>query len=375
MNLQIPALKIQQGPQRSLYCFSIDGKHLSNIAAVSRLHRQDESTVAGYQRPEVYSHIQEIRDYLESESPMIPNALVVAFDSRVKFDTVSGFPVDSGFSKPGVLSIPLPSEEPDWEKPGWVVDGQQRLAAIREAEITSFPMAVVAFITESDKEQREQFILVNSTKPLPKGLIYELLPTTNAKLPSLLHRRRYPAKIMDLLNTRTDSPLKGMILTQTCRTGVIKDNSVLKMIENSLSDGVLYRFREPDTGEGDTEQILKVLQDYWKAISQVFPDAWGLNSRKSRLMHGAGVVSMGFVMDAISDRHRKQGCPSFVQFQKDLLPLKEICRWTEGYWDFGGGQQRKWNEIQNTPPDVQLLTNYLLRMYRELVWNRGNTPH
>ena len=32
------------------------------------------------------------------------------------------------------------------------------------------------------KEQTEQFILVNSTKPLPKGLIYELLPGTEATL-------------------------------------------------------------------------------------------------------------------------------------------------------------------------------------------------
>ena len=49
------------------------------------------------------------------------------------------------------------------------MDGQQRCAAIRDAKVDRFPICVTAFITDSDIEQRSQFILVNSTKPLPKG--------------------------------------------------------------------------------------------------------------------------------------------------------------------------------------------------------------
>ena len=50
-------------------------------------------------------------------------------------------------------------------------------------------------------EQRSQFILVNSTKPLPKGLIHELLPVTPAEdLPLPLLKRRYPAQLLDRLN-------------------------------------------------------------------------------------------------------------------------------------------------------------------------------
>jgi hypothetical protein len=41
--------------------------------------------VAGYQRPEVFSHISEIRNYIESKNPLLPNAIVLAFDHRVKF--------------------------------------------------------------------------------------------------------------------------------------------------------------------------------------------------------------------------------------------------------------------------------------------------
>src|SRR5437773_4976054 len=90
-------------------------------------------------------------------------------------------------------------------------------------------------------------------------------------------------------------------------------------------------------------------------------------------MHGAGIVSLGFVMDAIGERYRPVGLPSCEQLVGDLSPLKEVCRWTAGYWEFGPGSVRKWNEIQNTSKDIQLLSNHLLIQYKARVWSRS-TP-
>ena len=298
---------------------------------------------------------------------MIPNALVVAFDKRVSF-VPSGPGV--GYVCPGTIVIPIDGECASEDKPGWVVDGQQRCAAIRDARVKAFPICVTAFITDSDEEQRSQFILVNSTKPLPKGLIHELLPTTAGTLPSALQLRRFPARLIEHLNYDVDSPLNGLIHTPTTPGGIIKDNSVLRMVENSLSDGALYRFRDPTTGEGDAQAILALLKDYWTAVREAFPEAWGQPPRRSRLMHGVGVVSMGFVMDAIVDRHRVYGVPTLDQFQADLAPLTDACRWTSGSWSFGPAHQRRWNDLQNTPRDIQLLTNYLLFEYKARVWNK-----
>lgn len=368
--LRLPALEVRQGPNRLLYTFAVDGKQLPLFATVSRVHRDGDSQLQGYQRPEVLSHIASIRKYIESENPMIPNALVVAFDSRVGF--VPDRPRTRGsYARPGTVVIPIDPECADEDKPGWVVDGQQRCAAIREAHIESFPICITAFIATSEAEQRSQFILVNSTKPLPKGLIHELLPTTTGALPTSLQLRRFPALLLDRLNYDLDSPLHRMIHTPTTPTGVVKDNSVLRMVENSLSDGALYRFREPSTGEGDIETMLMVLKDFWSAVNKVFPEAWGHPPRKSRLMHGVGVVSLGFVMDAICDRYWHSGVPTVEEFRSDLSELREICHWTEGYWEFGPRHQRKWNELQNTPRDIQLLTNYLLFEYKARVWSRG----
>ena len=57
---------MRQGPDRTLYSFAIDGKELPSFATVSRVHRDHNSEIRGYQRPEVLSHIASIRRYLES---------------------------------------------------------------------------------------------------------------------------------------------------------------------------------------------------------------------------------------------------------------------------------------------------------------------
>jgi DGQHR domain-containing protein len=370
--LRLPALEVRQGPGRVLYSFAIDGKELASFATVSRIRRQSSEELTGYQRPEVLSHIAEIRRYLESQHPMIPNAIVVAFDERVCFEpTEEVHLAQSTYSRPGTISIPVATGLADYEKPGWIVDGQQRMAAIRDAAIEHFPICVTAFIAKDDQEQKEQFILVNSTKPLPKGLIYELLPTTQMTLPSLLQRRRFPAHLSNRLNYDPDSPFKGKIRTATNNDGVVQDNSVLKMLENSLSDGALYRYRDPDTGLGDIEAMLHIVKNFWTATAQTFKEAWELPPARSRLVHGAGIVSMGFVMDAIADRYHQQLEISRESFLNDLEPLRKACRWTTGYWDFGPGVQRKWNEIQNTSRDIKMLANFLLLQYRASVWTRS----
>lgn len=357
--LRLPALEIQQGETRRLYSFAVDGKQVPSFATVSRI-RRDDTTLHGYQRPEVLSHVAAIRRYLETDAqPLLPNAIVIAFDSRVKF--VPGPGTDSPYARMGVLEIPVDDEA---DKPGFIVDGQQRSAAIRDAKIESFPICVTAFIADSIADQRSQFILVNSTRALPKGLIHELLPDTAGALPLPLLVRQLPAKLLDRLNFTRNSPLFRMIQTPTNPEGVIKDNSMLRLLENSLSNGALYGFRGGDGGPHEAHMI-DTICNYFDAVRQVFPEAWGLKPSKSRLMHGAGIISMGFLMD---DIWRTMGKPDRPvephDFAAHLKPIAEDCRWTGGDWDFGDGVSRKWNDVQNTPRDIQRLADFLLAHHR-----------
>jgi DGQHR domain-containing protein len=365
VELRLPALRVRQSPTRDLYCFAVDGKRLPDFTTISRVSRDDDATIQGYQRPEVLRHINEIKHYIESEGAMVPNALVIAFDDQVRFEESAGdHQVD--YSTPGTLVIPIDLTAPEHGRPGWIVDGQQRTAAIRDARVESFPVSVVAFIANSDAEQRAQFILVNATKPLSKSLIYELLPAVEGELPAQLQRRQLPSRLVARLNYDEDSSLAGLINTPTTPDGVMKDNSMLRMLENSITDGALYRFRDPETGDGDVELMLSVLKPFWAAVELTFPGAWGLPARKSRLMHGAGVVGLGFLMDAIADQILDDRLPQIDDYLRQLKLIAPLCHWTSGTWKFGPELHRKWNDLQNTPRDTQLLTSYLLFEYRRM---------
>lgn len=366
--LSLPALEVRQGDGSVLYSFAVDGKQLQLFTTISRVHRDDDSEIQGYQRPAVLSHINSIRRYIESDTPMLPNAIVIAFDKRVHFEPLAGTPTTT-YSRHGILTIPVGTETSDEDKPGWIVDGQQRSAAIRDARVTSFPICVTAFIAESDEEQRSQFILVNSAKPLSKGLIYELLPGTVGTLPTHLQLREFPSRLLYRLNFQVNSPLYRLIQTPTNPVGKIKDNSVLKMLENSLSDGALHYYRDARTGECDEDAMLAMLKDFWRAVNCVFPEAWEKPPRQSRLVHGVGIASLGFLMDTIFDRYLHSRVPSETDFASDLAELAPVCRWTSGYWDFGPHKQKKWNELQNISRDIKLLTDYLMAEYKARVWS------
>ena len=362
----LPAIEIRQGKQK-IYMFGIDGKELPRIATISRVHRDNEGGIGGYQRPEVLAHVSEIRRYLESEDPLLPNSLVIAFDRRVKFEPLSGEGGPNGragFTRFGKLTIPVDDSVPDESKPGWIVDGQQRSAAIREARIKSFPVSVVCFIAKNLEEQRAQFILVNETKPLPRPLIDELLPGTNGMLPKRLALRVLPNRLIERLNTDEDSPLKGLIKTQTLPQGVIAANSMVQALKNSLSDGSLYQFRDPETGYGDIDQLLGLLKPFWAAVEEVFPESWGKPTRQSRLMHGTGVRSLSYLMDEIVMSRPTQAKPTIRTFVDALELIRPTCKWDHGSWIFHTGEHRKWNDIQNLGKDRELVTRHLVTEYR-----------
>ena len=155
--LAVPALELSQGTGRTLYSFAVDGKLLPTFTTVSRVHQTNGHDIAGYQRPEVLAHIADIRGYLESGNPMLPTNIVVALDDSVTFEPVTPDSRGCKTARLGILKIPLSNEAGTPRKVGWIVDGQQRAAAIREAAIESFPVFVTGFIAASDKEQREQF--------------------------------------------------------------------------------------------------------------------------------------------------------------------------------------------------------------------------
>ncbi len=227
---------------------------------------------------------------------------------------------------------------------------------------------VIGFISNDIEVHRSQFLLINKVKPLPSGLINELLPSINTVLPASLVRNQIPSSICDSLCSDPESPFFGLIRRTSThneikKTHVITDSSLLQTIRHSLSSvhGCLYQYRNIANDEIDINSCIRVINLYWSEVKKIFPEAWGKDSRSSRLMHGVGIKAMGNLMDRIMNNVNLNNPNVKNDIYKNIHPLKDHCAWTEGTWNFMNNIP--WNHLQNTPRDVKLLSNYLIRLH------------
>ena len=363
--LTLRALRIEQTAGCPLYLFSLTASEILQIADISRVSRDQSGDLIGYQRPEVRQHIQEIVDYLDGDQVIFPNPIIVALSSTVKFTSGRGPTVGDGATAQGKLEIPLPlNGEP---KAGWIVDGQQRTLALARAKRQDLCVPVNAFVTDSIDIQRDQFLRINNAKPLPRGLVTELLPTISSPLPARLALRRMPSTLCDLCNSDEQSPFRGLIKRSSTdnelrRQAVVTDTSIVKMLEESLTSpsGCLFPFRNMTSGETDFAGIWQVLLVYWSAVRTTFPDAWGKPPSQSRLMHGAGIRAMGRLMDRVMATIDPRNKAAAEQVLEDLALVAPHCHWTAGTWE---GLGMRWNDIQNVPRHTNELSSYLIRVY------------
>src|SRR4051812_14826758 len=158
------ALRLKQSDTYPVYLFALRADQLEQIADVARVSRTDKGKLDGYQRSIAKDHVANIAAYLNSDDPLFPNGLILALPSSVRFEKRRGPGNDDGAAVAGELTIPLP--RPDEPKPGWIVDGQQRWMALAKAKRREFSVPIAAFVADTVEMQREQFIRVNSVKPL-----------------------------------------------------------------------------------------------------------------------------------------------------------------------------------------------------------------
>jgi DGQHR domain-containing protein len=332
------AVCARQSSEHKVLSFAAKASDVLRFAAINRIGRDAQGELSGFQRPQVAAHIREIRDYLEKPDAVLPNPIVVAFTDRVTIEDLGNGTVQ--------LAIDMSSGIP-----GLVVDGQQRLSALVDLD-RDFQVFVSALICRDEAELRRQFVLINNTKPLPKSLIYELLPSVS-ELPPRLSRRSVASDLTARLNF-DNTALKGYIKQHTCPDGIIADTVMQKIIMESLSNGIM---RELIRGPKGEDRCVRLLSNFFEAVKKVWPEAWhGQTSHTSRLLHGAGIQAMGDVMEVLAERGDAR---SVEDFRTGMECLKTKTAWTAGEWHMDG-EVRRWNGLQNVNRDVALLKHYLI---------------
>lgn len=344
--LSFMAARAKQSAVHDVLTFAATAEQVLSFSEIDRVSRDEEGILSGFQRPQIAGHIREIRDYLETPTAIIPNAIVVAFTEGVLLEEMG-----DGICK---VTVDL-SDGPK----GLVVDGQQRLTALGLSSRKDFQLFVSLMICKDEAELRRQFVLVNNTRPLPKSLIYELLPTVDG-LPDRMQRRQLAAKLTDRLNFNQSSSLRGMIHLHTNPSGVIKDTAIQKVLMNSLSDGIMRAMITEPNGE---RQCFDLISEFYKAVKMAFPTDWYSHKPStSRLVGGAGIQSLGYVMETLA---QLGGARTWSQFLNGLACLEGRTAWTSGQWDFGNDDVRHWKAINVTTGDISMLARYLDSIVRK----------
>jgi DGQHR domain-containing protein len=345
--LTYTAIRALQSDVHSVLSISAPASEILKFASIDRVARNEDGALSGFQRPQIAAHIREIKDYLEKPDAILPNPIVVAFTQGVEVK-------DHGN---GTCEVSIDvSEGPS----GLVVDGQQRLSALSQITGKDFRAFVSLVICRDESELRRQFVLINNTRPLPKSLVYELLPGVQ-NLPDRLDSRSLAAELTDMLNYSTESKLYGQIKQHTNPKGLISDTAIQRVIMNSLSDGVLRSVMRQSDGK---QKAMQLISAFYGAIQEelVFGSEWaGHTPKTSRLVHGAGIAALGYVMEVLATL---EGASNEQQFAVGLAPLIGRTAWTSGEWHFGKDDRRHWKAIQNVGRDVTTLGQYLVSIIR-----------
>lgn len=343
--LRFDGVMPRQSERLPVFTFAASAADVARFARIERAGRDEDGVLRGFQRPQIASHIREIHDYLAKPTAILPNPIVVAFTGGVTLEQV---PI------PGGGTVARVTIDVAQGPPGWIVDGQQRFTALSDLRERDFEVLVSGFLCADLEELQRQFILINNTRPLPKALVYELLPQVG-DLPHRMSNRSQAALLTEALNYGDGSSLRGLIHQQTNPKGIIRDTVLQRLIMSSISDGVLRLYADDDRLL--LERGGRLISEFFHAVRHVFAEDWeGHTPKTSRLVHGAGVIAMGYVMEAL---HVMIGAEDRAAFARGLRPIMGRTAWTSGEWVFGT-ERRRWNGLQNVPSDVRQLSFHLV---------------
>ena len=335
----------RQSAEHQVVSIAAKAADILAFARIDRAGRDRTGALQGFQRPQIASHIREIREYLLTPDAVLPNPIVVAF-----VDSLTTQKLPNGMVEVEITVTDSP--------PGFVVDGQQRLTALSGLPERDFEVFVSILVCKNHEELRRQFVLINSTRPLPKALIYELLPGVTG-LPPRLTSRSFAASLAERLNFDPSSALRGMVYQHTNPAGVIRDTAIQKVIMQSASDGAIREM----SPEEQFDRGFQLISNFYAAVRNTFINDWvGHTPKSSRLIHSAGIVALGFVMELIVAR---DAAVTREEFEHGLQALKGRTAWTSGYWHYSNKEQVAWNSVENTPRQIMGLAQHLVSAVRQ----------
>lgn len=231
---------------------------------------------------------------------MLPNSVVVNLAQGVRVEPTA---------RADRVTIVFPGESGRY---AYLLDGQHRVGGFEHSGAVEFDLPVVALYNVPDQMAGKVFADINSKQEkvsdvhlLDLYYMIKAMPQDDAAV----------MDIVSLLNTDTDSPLKGRIKTSQGQKNAWIKNAFLKMILQPYiaKGGILSQ----TTG---AQQAI-VFKSYLTAIKELFPQAWGSKDHVLTKAMGLEIMLSAFKDVVYLCQAHEGGQLTVEAFKNQLKPL------------------------------------------------------
>jgi DGQHR domain-containing protein len=294
------ALKISQKGV-GLYVTALPFKELKKHVLVDYW---SPSNPNGYQRPLVDRRLADVAKYMMAEQGVLPTSILLCVRSTdEKGVTFKAIGKQDGFAEIGDLTVPE-------EAKLWIVDGQHRFYGVNRAyeregavefEGYAFPVTILAGVSQYD--EMIHFNIINTTqKKMPTDIVdRHLVQKASAEGVKMIasgskgekeYMRAKATRIIDLLD-QADGPWHNQIAVPGVvgkDQGLVRQHAMVAAIEPALKDAFLAIRSD--------EEIAKLLNFFWKACQQIWPEAFG-SPDEYRVQATVGVYALNWVFPSV----------------------------------------------------------------------------
>jgi DGQHR domain-containing protein len=231
---------------------------------IARIERSEKAFQRGVSR----SKVKSIRNFYETaiSQPPIPGTVLLFTPQKLRFQGMDGQDTVGHLQEPDEKFL--------------IIDGQHRLAALNFYERThpdeakSIYVPCVIFDGRSDDFATEMFVIINSTPTrINKSHLVDLYERVSWAEPD----RRFAARIVEMLYSESDSPLRYRINRLGGRSKQEKwilqaelFNEIHRWVKQAWS-----KIQKEGTDARGAHTYYAMVRDFLKAASGVFEDAWG----------------------------------------------------------------------------------------------------
>jgi DGQHR domain-containing protein len=231
---------------------------------IARIERSEKA----FQRNLSRSKVRLIRNFYETaiSQPPIPGTVLLFTPQKLRFQPLEGNETVGHLQDPQEKFL--------------IIDGQHRLAALNFYERThpdeakSIYVPTVIFDGRSDDFATEMFVIINSTPTrINKSHLVDLYERVSWAEPD----RRFAARVVELLYSESDSPLRYRINRLGGRSKQEKwilqaelFNEVHRWVRQTWS-----AIEREGADRRGVERHYSIIRDFLKASAQVFEDTWG----------------------------------------------------------------------------------------------------